>query len=71
MKDEQLINLMQQVFRGVIVATSVANPEKMPLMINGLMACAASPGTDETARQMLADLAAGLEIFARADIRPN
>lgn len=71
MINEESLNIVQQVFRGVIIATGATNPEKLNSMINALMACAASPGTDETARQMLADLAAGLEIFAQADIRPN
>lgn len=71
MKEEELLNIIQEVLRGVVIAMVAIDPHKLPDVAQLLMASAAIEEIDPKARQMLADLAAGLELLASAHVRRN
>jgi hypothetical protein len=71
MKKDQLevLNLVQEVLRGVVISTMAVNPEALPRVAQGLRATASRPGASPMAAKMLEDLATGLEMIESARSR--
>jgi hypothetical protein len=71
MNQEQIdiVNLVQEVLRGVLVSACALNPDALPRVAQGLRAAATRPGASPMAAHMLADLATGLEMLESAQRR--
>ena len=66
MNQEQIdvINITQEVMRSVVLSLLALNPDAMPTVAKGLLGSAQNPQLSPMARQMLEDLAAGVEMLA-------
>ena len=66
-KDQaELLNIIQQVLRGVVTAAGALHPDRTAELSATLAAFASNPDIDPTARAMLDDLAQGPGMLARA-----
>lgn len=68
MNNEQaeLLNIIQQVLRGVVTAAGALNPDRTAELSATLAAFASNSDIDPTARAMLQDLAQGPGMLASA-----
>lgn len=64
-----VINLVQEVLRAVVISTCAINRDAMPAIAKALSASASNPGASPMAAKMLADLAAGMEMLESAKVR--
>ena len=66
MKKEQLevLNVMQQVLRHVLISVAATDPTKTEVLATMLSAAATSPKIEAQSRLMLLDLAEGLNVIA-------
>jgi hypothetical protein len=71
MKEEELLNIIQPVLRGIVLAIVSTDPGKLAVVSKTLLAVSNIQPIDERSRQMLADLAAGLEMIAAVDVRKS
>lgn len=73
MTEEQLevLNITQEVLRGLTTTLLALNPEALPRIASGLGAFAGAPGLSPIARSMLQDLAAGVALIERAGKRAS
>lgn len=62
----ELLNIIQQVLRGVVTAAGALHPEQIDKMSSTLGAFAMQPDIDPAARAMLQDLAQGPAMIAAA-----
>lgn len=66
-KDQaELLNIIQQVLRGVVTAAGALHPDQIGQMSSTLAAFASHPDIDPKARAMLQDLAQGPGMIAAA-----
>lgn len=64
-KDQaDMLNTLQEVFRGVVMAAGALAPERIGEMSSMLQAFAERPGADPMAARMLQDLAEGPGMLA-------
>jgi hypothetical protein len=63
MSNEEMLNIIQEVLRGVVIGMVALDPKKLPDVAQLLRACAAREEIDPVSRHMLADLATGLELL--------
>jgi len=71
MKEEELLNIIQPVFRGIVLSMLVIAPDKVSDLSKTLLGVASIPTIDERSRQMLADLASCLEMISAAETPKN
>ena len=57
------LNITQQVLRSVLVALAAQHPAAMPHVAHALRAASLQPALEPIARQMLGDLADGLDML--------
>ena len=71
MKQDQLdvINIVQEVLRCVVISTCAVNPDAVPRVSKALRASASRPDASPMAARMLEDLATGLEMIESAKAR--
>ena len=69
MENEDLLNAVQQVLRGVTVCLALEQRADMGRLASALQAFADSPDLAAPARTMLMDLATGLGMIASAGAR--
>jgi hypothetical protein len=63
MSNEEMLNIIQEVLRGIVIGMVALDPKKLPDVAQLLRACAAREEIDPVARHMLEDLAKGLELL--------
>ncbi len=68
MNKEQLeiLNITQEVLRGLVMAVGATSPEKLAELSASLQAFSQAPGISPISAQMLQDLAKGPGVFASA-----
>lgn len=67
MKEEELLNIIQPVFRGIVLSMLVIAPDKIRHISQSLLGVSATPSLDERSRRMLVDLSQCLEKIADAE----
>ena len=55
----EVLNIMQEVLRGLVMAVGATNPEKLAELSASLQAFSQAPGISSSAARMLQDLAKG------------
>jgi len=63
MSNEEMLNIIQEVLRGIVIGMVALDPRKLPDVAQLLRACAAREEIDPVSRHMLDDLAKGLELL--------
>jgi len=71
MQDYEILNIIQEVFRGIVISMTAIDPIKLPDVARLLEACAAREELDPISQKMLADLAAGLTLLGSAQVKSN
>jgi len=71
MGNEEVLNSIQQVLRGLAICLALEQKSDMARLSSALEAFAANPALTETARAMLADLAVGLSVMGAARATKN
>lgn len=60
----EVLNIVQEVLRGVVISVGAVAPEKLAELSASLQAFASAPGISPTSAGMLKDLAEGPGMFA-------